>query len=91
MRTVVRGEAIRRREPATHCQAPGTYQDIFTDQTEYYRAIYEKAKGIQTGALGPFQQFVADQWQRVVTAYEIDQALNRLNGADPLPFPEYLQ
>lgn len=74
-----------------HCQETGTYQDIFTYQTDYYRAIYEREMGIQPGALSPFQEFLDRQWQRVVTAYEIDQALDRLRGADPLPFPEYLQ
>ena len=74
-----------------HCQAPGTYQDIFTNQTEYYRAIYEREKGIRPGALNPFQEYLDRQWQRVVTAYEIDQALNGLGGADPVSFPEYLQ
>lgn len=74
-----------------HCQAPGTYQDIFTNQTEYYRAIYEREKGIQPGALNVFQEYLDRQWQRVVTAYEIDQAFSRLSGADSLPFPEYLQ
>ena len=74
-----------------HCQAPGTYRDIFTNQTEYYRAIYEREKGPTTGTLSPYQKYLADHWQRVVTAYEIDQALNRLSGADTLPFPAYLQ
>ena len=74
-----------------HCQEPGTYQDIVANQTEYYRAIYERETGIGTGALSPFQEYLDRQWQRVVTAYEIDQALNRLSGADLLPFPEYLQ
>ena len=74
-----------------HCQAPGTYQDIVSDQTEYYRAVYEREKGIPTAGLNRYQEFLHDQWLRVVTAYQIDQALNQLSGTDLLPFPEYLQ